>query len=690
MKLGGPRLVVALASLTAVLFVGVVDLGRTSPGPLTTVHGRVDELQGRSGCAECHGGWFSSMTDACLECHEVIASQMQAAKGLHGTFAPATAASCGTCHGEHHGESFALVNRASFRLAGVPDVERFDHALVGWTMDGAHTALDCAECHAHADVAVLPAGAARYGGLAQDCASCHDDPHEGRFASSCASCHGQTAWDELFSLGHEEHLELVGGHGDLDCRACHAQSDAHSLEIVGGRAAKPDARACADCHESPHSAPFAQGTAALAARPIASGCIVCHAAEHTSFGESASTLSTLQHSFTGFPLDAPHDDQRCEQCHDANGGTFAERHPRRAASSCSACHADPHGGQFATGAFAGQECTACHADLAFTPHTFTLEKHQTTAFVLDGAHESAECNACHTLPSEDAPRTFHGTESRCEQCHMDSHEGFFAAREELATPDPRGDCARCHSTLAFDAVPPSRFDHAHWTGFPIEGAHAQSDCASCHPSMRTPDASGRTFGKVAAHFGTFQGCHTCHGDPHDGAFDVAGLPPQIAGRESCERCHDASSFRSFPHGFEHGVWTGFTLRDGHARAACADCHMPLRPPLANGRTWDKALGSSCSDCHADPHAGQFDVDGGADCARCHDSGLAQFLDFDHDRDSDFRLGEQHANVACDRCHVATPLPSGGEVVRYTPLPTQCVDCHGQQEDALFARPRRKP
>ena len=38
---------------------------------------------------------------------------------------------CAMCHSEHHGAGFALVNRRSFAVAGVADVERFDHLEQG-------------------------------------------------------------------------------------------------------------------------------------------------------------------------------------------------------------------------------------------------------------------------------------------------------------------------------------------------------------------------------------------------------------------------------------------------------------------------------------------------------------------------------------------------------------------------------
>ena len=93
--------------------------------------------------------------------------------------------------------------------------------------------------------------------------------------------------------------------------------------------------------------------------------------------------------------------------------------------------------------------------------------------------------------------------------------------------------------------------------------------------------------------------------------------------------------------------------------------------------------------HADPHAGQFEVEGETDCARCHTDALASFLAFDHDRDARFALGEAHAGVECSACHPARE--QGGKlVVRYRPVPSECFDCHGVHEEVLLRqRPRKR-
>ena len=186
---------------------------------------------------------------------------------------------------------------------------------------------------------------------------------------------------------------------------------------------------------------------------------------------------------------------------------------------------------------------------------------------------------------------------------------------------------------------------------------------------------------------------TCHEDLHQGVFDRPSLPAEVDGRTDCARCHEETSFRSFPGGFEHGFWTGFDLVDEHDAADCSACHEPVRGAAPGERTWSPAAGSSCADCHVDPHAGQFtppsSKGGSNDCARCHSPGRENFLAFQHDRDSAFRLGPQHRDLDCGACHKPYPGADGFDVVRYRPLGKECVECHGVDEDVLMRRKRRR-
>lgn len=330
----------------------------------------------------------------------------------------------------------------------------------------------------------------------------------------------------------------------------------------------------------------------------------------------------------------------------------------------------------------------CHDHAHWAPNTFSVEQHALSSLALDGAHLKTKCNDCHTQPDAGSPRQFEGTDSTCDACHLDAHGGFFDDSLTADRVPKHGACEACHTTTKFAEIPAPGFDHERFTDFAVRGAHAQSACASCHPLAKAPDESGRTFGRVEQQFGRFEGCVTCHKDPHQGLFDGEKLPKEVDGRSDCARCHVESSFRSFPNGFDHGRWTGFQLVGAHS-LECSACHEPLRVPDAVGRTWQAALGQECSDCHVNPHAGQFDTRGEHRCAQCHTDATETFLSFNHDRDSRFPLREQHADLACSACHKSSTSPEGDEVVRYRPLGIECVDCHGVHEDVLMHRRRRR-
>jgi hypothetical protein len=810
-----PRLWIALVSAALVTWYALhAAREEPGPGPLSRVHAALPELRGAEGCVSCHGVGAlgdaeptAAMQAACVQCHTEIGAQLALASGFHGTLTGG--GDCARCHGEHLGRDFEPNSPHTFVSAGFESRAAYDHRGLDFGLAGAHARLDCVVCHVHADRTseALAALASKHGtartaadehpfgrflGLSQACTTCHEDAHAGRLGPACAECHGQERpFVEAARFAHTEAFPLAGVHAGHACTACHAEGSAHTLEAygIGAAGTPPSARSCADCHASPH------GVAFVAA--AGSDCATCHAAEPHGFTHADVERSRAAHAATGFALADGHADVACEACHDP-ALAFGARHPGRPANACATCHADPHGGQFGAVADEPMLCTRCHTTASFAAHTFDAAAHAAIGFALDGAHAATACSACHANEQVGATPRYRGTPRACASCHEDVHGGVFdrpgvsaerrpsaLAGSTLAADEAKGaalGCARCHSTTSFRGVA-EQFDHARWTAYPLEGAHAALDCQACHPAE--PDG-GRRLGPVELVFrpgasrAGLASCVACHADPHAGRFDhvpEGSLDPdedEPGSRVGCARCHVPESFAEVPAGrFDHGLWTGFPLRgaheqtrcaachgagdrpadrsirDGrvtrrlgavsdrfagpvdqcatchenphgtrydvhapelvegrvgcarchgeasfralvtfdhvwtgfelvgrHADLDCAGCHAPMAPG-ATGRIRSAAAGTTCADCHADPHGGQFVVAGRTDCARCHTpTGPFTELEFDHARDTRFALDEVHTRLDCAACHRPTRTRDGRELVRYRPLGTACADCHG--------------
>jgi len=695
MRWRDPRLLLGALTLCAVVIAVLLESEQTSPGPLAPVHAREAELGAVDGCSRCHGEWNGSMAEACEGCHPEIGAQLRAGRGFHGS---RNTAECGRCHVEHHGDAVELAGERAFALAGVADRAAYQHDADGYALMGAHLELACDRCHPRADAPLLAKGEKRFLGLEQRCTSCHADPHEGRFAGDCGRCHGQEhPFRELANFVHVATFPLLGGHAGLACTACHAKGSAYSVDDLGGAGPKPPARACTDCHASPHGDRFIADVAARIGTSPGESCARCHWTLAASFVVQPPAMEPELHAVTGFALAGPHA-IACARCHAEHAGeaTFAERYPGRSAADCAACHADPHGAQFAVEGAARPSCTQCHALDRFVPSTLDLAAHA-KAFPLDGAHSRIACVGCHTqAPGE--PRVFRGTPRRCEECHPDPHGVRFDAWVAVlpALQTSAGTCSACHGSERFDDVG-ARFgvaEHEWAAGFALVGAHAQVPCTACHARSAEPDALGRRFGRVTALFpGPVDECATCHADVHRGAFDVAE-------RTSCARCHTEESFRELRAPFDHGARTGFALTGAHATADCAACHGAADPATSGrtlGRVSDRFPGPPelCATCHRDPHAGAFDRPGmprfigdAQGCARCHATESFRALareSFDHAAFTAFPLQGRHAATACEACHV--PPRDGGASGRRLgrAVGAACADCHEDPHAGQFVR-----
>lgn len=654
-----------------VLTMGISDLG---PGPLSAVHGEQPELVGSGSCTACHGAEGQGFTGPCSTCHAEIREQVENRTGFHGTIEADKAKACEKCHLEHLGADNPLVGDRAFARSGFAGARAFQHEGLGFDLVGRHLELDCDACHVRASTSRLHKGERRFLGLSTSCGSCHDDPHEGKL-NDCNACHGQVApFATAAAFAHDKRFPLTGGHARVACQKCH-DAELLSGALYGGDVKRKRAvRACVACHESPHSRGYLAAVARTTGRGPDSSCTLCHSGGHESFASADREESRVLHDASGFRLVPPHRDVECNRCHSGAGTepavAFADRFPGgRPQSRCDACHTDPHGGQFGTGG-TEHRCTDCHDEQHFAPHQFDAARHATTAFPLRGAHAKVACNECHSVqPSQ--VRRFRGTSKKCVACHESPHAGQLSGA--LAA---ESDCQACHGSANFR---PSKFGvEQHSSVFPLVGSHLAVGCNTCHKPRagQRANADGRYPVSVLVFDGTPRRCEECHVDVHDKAFDRAGLPRKVDGNTGCARCHTPNHFElDRPSEFRHGFWTGFELTGAHATAKCDACH-PAGEPTHHGTRVMARAANECASCHADPHAGQFRVDGKTDCRRCHEARPGwKASRFDHDLHSRFKLGKQHEKLACNTCHRSHASEGNTRVVRYKPLGTTCRSCH---------------
>ncbi|MDE3216592.1 MAG: hypothetical protein KGO03_09345 [Gemmatimonadota bacterium] len=202
-----------------------------------------------------------------------------------------------------------------------------------------------------------------------------------------------------------------------------------------------------------------------------------------------------------------------------------------------------------------------------------------------------------------------------------------------------------------------------------------------------------------------QMCLACHRDIKWLIDRNEGYHARVAGsgKKACASCHPDHAGVDFnliawpggsPSRFDHRL-AGWPLEGKHAEAACEDCHtlkFRVGPAAALSRRTGSAgwvgLDTACVSCHRadDVHRGSL----GDSCDRCHDSqAWKPAPKFDH-ATTDYPLTGKHADVQCDRCHLAsrlgiTPDAKGRLIPRFKPLAFKlCTDCHENPHGARLA------
>lgn len=254
---------------------------------------------------------------------------------------------CEGCHADYHKGAFRrfIVPTEGLAVAATPvasagagcaechGVEgwapaQFDHARVGWQLQGRHAEARCGSCH----------GSDLSRPLSRDCSACHQDPHRGDLGQRCESCHDQAPSGSAVGAG--EGNRPWASRYDADAHL------ASTFPLAGAHAAI----ACEECHSDTFGRGFVRAAGA---------CLKCHADDYDS-----AAITSIDHVQAGF-------DQECQRCHVPStfqGGRF-EAHDAcfylsagpHAAITCSGCH-DSLQGATVSGRCDTQtaRCTSCH------------------------------------------------------------------------------------------------------------------------------------------------------------------------------------------------------------------------------------------------------------------------------------------------------------------------------------------
>ncbi len=426
-------------------------------------------------------------------------------------------------------------------------------------------AQKCIECHTQIGEQISRAEGL-HGKLknVERCNLCHPE-HQGREFDPSAAAH--SFFDHSitrFSLTrHQLNFDATA----MSCAACHTGEGLYTS------VADSD---CENCHRQHDATLMTTHLAQAGAR-----CQACH--------DGKDRMRDFDHNATAFPLDGRHTDLVCMDCH-------AEGQFKDIPHACQDCHAEPivHQG------ILGLACGDCHTAAGWKPARYegqSFDHAATTRFSLnrhpvDYTGATMTCAACH--PANAGQSLAKADLQICITCHAQRDQAFMDQHQA----DYGTACLDCHDGV--DRL--SNFDHN--LLFPLDGRHAEADCAACHRDS----AGGKRFRNTPTT------CVECHPEPeiHAGVFGV-----------DCEYCHTTQAWspanlrqHTFP--LNHG------LEDGAPQTACETCHT------VNYTTY------TCYGCHE--HQAQdiqeehdqevFDKAGVSrdrllECAICHPTGTEE-------------------------------------------------------------------
>lgn len=638
-----------------------------APGPLVKGHAELEKKD----CLKCHAAGEGVPDIQCLSCHKELKPFVTSKKGFHGMVEK----TCKECHSEHKGRDYNSI---------AVDENSFDHAKsTGYSLDGKHQELKCAECHK----SVLPqksvlAGKIRYFGNQSTCVSCHkkDDPHyyKGEWAKKdCIQCHSLKSWKEDLKFDHKKdaHYELEGKHAKMACAECHTPKNEQKriVNIIYKWPALKTSQ-CLSCHKDHHKNSLSQ-------KFRNGNCTTCHNQEEWK-------ISDFDHKVTNYPLRSRHDELKCNECHQQ------KQNPSLATKEslfkftglkkdCLTCHKDYHFFKNLKHKTHGplNNCIKCHNESTWK-EVENFDHNQQTRYKIDGKHMNLNCLDCHIKKDKNnnlLGSIYHWPQLKtknCETCHDSPHlREFSPALLKKA-------CTECHVTSNwFDMPGGKKFDHSK-TRFSITGAHETVSCSSCHGPQKKKIFK---FKSPALKF-----CVDCHQNIHGQQFSKS------INTNQCTTCHSTTNFTERLD-FDHSK-TRYPLEGSHKNLKCAECHLAsksqvlLTPPNIKSEKTNPSRSvaftlsqfkfphvktTECLSCHVDYHQKQLDTT----CLNCHTLESWKKTKFLHNKHSDFLLKYKHEQVKCSECH----KPISGKTVQlkkelrkvtlYKPINQNCVSCH---------------
>jgi hypothetical protein len=287
-----------------------------------------------------------------------------------------------------------------------------------------------------------------------------------------------------------------------------------------------------------------------------------------------------------WPLEGAHARSLCASCHVGEPPVY-----QGTPTLCVGCHQADYDNSPEPGHDAfPTTCEGCHSTEQWVPALSTLDH----PWPLEGAHAQASCLGCHV----GNPPVYEGTPTVCVGCHQaDYDNSAFEGHDAFPTT-----CQECHTN---DKWVPAQFDHS----WPLEGAHAQAACSSCHT------------GDPAVYEGAPTVCVGCHQSDYDNSpyLGHSDFPT------TCGDCHNTTA------------WT----------PATGGNHPENAFPIESGP--HSKYRNDCTSCH-DPAFGSSVGGENADCVGCHDGDHTRAkMDGKHSGEPDYPSGAAPPNFCVD-CH----------------------------------------